>query len=126
MAARLGHEPPLRQAGQPDAPGAARLWLRAWRAAAAGAPTLLGGPMSVHGNLPRATRRKGEIGRPGRLPQAAAGGELRVGEPGQRPGDLPAGPLGGPRAAAAQPSSGARSAGALENPLLAIGDLRAG
>src|SRR3977135_1831626 len=47
MATSYGDESPFRQARERDAARIARLWLRAMRAAAAGAPPVLGGLMSV-------------------------------------------------------------------------------
>src|SRR6266436_2284668 len=126
MATSYGDESPFRQARERDAARIARLWLRAMRTAAAGAPPVLGGLMSVHGYLPSSSGREGEAGHPGHLPQAAPGRELRVARPGRGPGDLSAGPVGVAGREPAEPAAERRPASAGSNPVFALGGLRAG
>src|SRR6266853_4032767 len=126
MATSYGDESPFRQARERDAARIARLWLRAMRAAAAGAPPVLGGLMSVHGYLPSSSGREGQAGHSGRLPQAASGRQLRIARPGRRPGDLSAGPVGVAGRAPAQPAAERGPKGAGPDPLLAVGTFRAG
>src|SRR6266852_5200314 len=86
----------------------------------------LGGPMSVHRGTSGPRGRKRKDRHPGGISEAAPGGELRVGAPGQRPGDLPAGPVGRAGAGAAQPAAGPRSASAGADAVFDVGGVRAG
>src|ERR1700675_3560977 len=82
--------------------------------------------MSVHRGTQGKSRRQGQAGDPGGLSEAASRGELRIGQPGQRPGDLPSGPLGRVGPGAAQPAARTGPTSTRSYALSDVGPLRAG
>src|SRR5216683_8039739 len=82
--------------------------------------------MSVHRSSQGKSRRQGPAGHPGSFSQASSGGELRLGQPGQRPRDLSAGPVERPGRGAAQPAAGTRPASTGSYALSNVGSIRTG